>query len=115
VVAICNNEIIGFLIGYLKPNDPNCLFLWQGFVLEKFRKKSITSTMVKKLLNSEISQVVKSVEATICPSNIPSIKLIESITKEKKGRLKTTEFISAENFKGTSHEQELLYRIELPS
>ena len=36
-VAICDEEVVGFVSGYKLPNNQNTLFIWQVAVDEKFR------------------------------------------------------------------------------
>ncbi|MEA2028473.1 MAG: GNAT family N-acetyltransferase [Campylobacterota bacterium] len=50
IVATIDEKIVGFVSGYIKPNHPDRLFIWQVGVDSDFRGRDIAGKMLKKLL-----------------------------------------------------------------
>ena len=103
------NEIIGFSLGFLKPEQVSTLFIWQIGVNINFRNKGVAKGLLQFLFNSNIS--LNYIEATIGFMNTPSILLFESISKIYNANLKTETFLNMESFPLRDHEAEILFRI----
>ncbi|MEX0862429.1 diaminobutyrate acetyltransferase [Nitrosopumilus sp.] len=108
-VAEHNSEIIGFLSGFISPKDPNTLFVWQVAVDNRFRNEGVAKKMVFQTL-SDMDSLVKFVEATVTPSNHPSLKFLQNFADQARAKLVTRPLFSIDVLED-GHEPENLIRI----
>jgi len=112
IIAECeNNEVIGFVSGFLQPESPDTLFVWQVAVDHKHRGKGLATKLIEQLLNQLKSEKVNYLEATVTPSNIPSSNLFKGIAKKNDTNCTVFECFSKDQFPDPSHEPEMTYRI----
>ncbi|MFI8966004.1 diaminobutyrate acetyltransferase [Streptomyces sp. NPDC053493] len=109
---------VGFVTGYLRPDAPRTLFVWQVAVDDSHRGSGVAG----RLLDALSARVAAEhgplrLEATVTPGNAPSDRLFRSFAR-RHGATVTQEvlFPSAafpdESATGTAgHEPEVLYRI----
>src|SRR5699024_3967105 len=111
IVAERDHELIGFITGFLQPNTPNTLFIWQIAVDSTHRGKGLASALIKNLLHQLKDHDVRLLEATVTPSNIPSSNLFKSIATSSEANCEISKCFLSEQFPESSHEDELTYRI----
>lgn len=111
IIASCENEVIGFVTGFLQPETPNTLFIWQVAVDEKYRGHGLATKLIEQLLVRLRKENVTYLEATVTPSNIPSSNLFKGIAKKQKTNCTIFECFSENQFPDGNHERELTYRI----
>ncbi|WP_307786874.1 diaminobutyrate acetyltransferase [Pseudogracilibacillus auburnensis] len=112
IIAQCEKEeVIGFVSGFLQPESPNTLFIWQVAVDEKHRGKGLATKLIDQLLRQLEEENVRFLEATVTPTNIPSSKLFKGIAKKRETNCAIFECFSEDQFPDPSHEAELTYRI----
>lgn len=113
-VAEQDHEIAGFVTGFITPNDPRTLFIWQIAVAETVRGKGLATSLVDFVLKQEVCSHVTQLEMTISPSNKSSLSLFQKITKNYNGVLNVNgKNYAPELFPGKSHEAEIGYRLSL--
>lgn len=112
VVAKLRGEIVGFLSGYLKPNNSQCYFVWQVAVSKKARRLGLAFGMLSWLMKQSRFAKIQCVETTITPSNLASLKLFKSFAKNYNANMEKVPFLGAEHFSDSSHEAEFLFRIK---
>jgi len=106
-----NDEVIGFVSGFLQPESPDTLFVWQVAVDPNYRGNGLATTLIEQLLNKLQSEGVCYLEATVTPSNIPSSNLFKGIANKFDTNCTIFECFSKEQFPDQSHEPEMTYRI----
>ena len=111
-VALYEEEVVGFVSGYIVPGQNDVLFIWQVGVDERFRGKSVAGKLILEILNSNSSKNIKYIHTTISPSNRSSQRLFEKVAGSLKGNLVKEEFFKVEDF-NNAHEDEILYKIDL--
>jgi len=111
IVAKQHDQIVAFISAYVKPEQPNTLFIWQVAVKGNWRKHGLALKMIKQLLTRPHLQKVKYIEATVTTSNRASKNLFMSIAKSYETRCETQVVFSKELFDGNAHEDEYLFRI----
>ncbi len=114
VVAEYRGEVTGFLSGYIVPNRPDTLFVWQVVVDKSMRGKGVAWRMLDDLLAREGTSGVRYVEATVNPSNQASRALFERLASDQGTTLDERVYLESSAFgsKG-SHDSEILLRIPL--
>jgi len=111
VAAIRNGELVGFVSGYLPPERPGTLFIWQVAVDEIARGQGLAARMLTAILLRPHSQSVHWLETSITPANRASWRLFEGFAA-KHGAQASSEilFDQHEHFRG-EHDSEYLLRI----
>lgn len=115
ILAEQDGEIIGYISGYIPPNDPTTLFIWQVAVAQSARGKGLATALLSTLVN-EIKEAAKitQITTTISPSNKPSQTLFIRYAESNSVSLIKTPFLEAEDFgPGEGHEAEILYTISV--
>ena len=114
-----DGELLGMLLGYRVPARPDTLFVWQVAVAERARGKGLASHIITTLVqrNSGINYV----EATVTPSNVPSVALFSGLGKHLNPARRAEivcdvveDHIPADSFpldNGRPHEREDLLRV----
>lgn len=111
VIAENDDTLIGFVSGYILPNSPETLFVWQIAVDEEQREKGLATRLLVHLLKQTANKNIRYIEATVTPSNTPSKKLFKSLADKLNTKCEVDICFSAEQFPNSSHEPEFTYRI----
>lgn len=109
-IARQDDTLVGFLSGYIKPDSPGTLFVWQVAVHPDFRGRQISQKMFSDVIAREGMRHVTWIETTIGPTNIASQKLFEKLASTIGAPVEITTFATKDMFT-QSHEDENLYRI----
>jgi diaminobutyrate acetyltransferase len=112
VIAEQDKKIVGFLSAYLKPQAPECLFVWQVAVAESARGQKIASNMLNWLSNQAACSKVNTLETTIYPSNQASQSLFKRFAEHHQASCHTSTFLDISQFGKQAHEAEILFRIQ---
>lgn len=107
-VATFNDEIIGFVSGYLLPNKSDTLFIWQVAVDERFRGQNIAFKTIMNIFNS--NENIKYILSTVSPSNKSSQRVFEKLANHFNTKIENETTFSLEDFLN-SHEIEVQYLI----
>ncbi|UJL47705.1 diaminobutyrate acetyltransferase [Virgibacillus sp. NKC19-16] len=111
IVTEREGETVGFISGFIHPDTPNTLFIWQVAVNESERGNGLGTKMLFQLLNREHCEAVEYVEATVSPSNTPSQNLFQGLAKKLETNCEVGDYFSSNDFPGEGHEDELLFKI----
>ena len=82
VVAVDQPSLQGFVSGYVIPDRPDTLFIWQVAVGEKARGHGLAKRMLIELLQRPACQSVRYLETTITRHNTASWALFRSLAVE---------------------------------
>ncbi|MFC7375152.1 diaminobutyrate acetyltransferase [Brachybacterium sp. GCM10030268] len=108
-VALHEGEVVGFVLGYLRPDAPERLFIWQIAVDESMRGQRVAARLLEALLEDLPS--VAALETTITEDNSASQRLFASLA-ERHGASHTIEPLFEEShFPDEGHGAELLHVI----
>lgn len=111
-VAVQDGQVVGFVTGYLRPDAPDRLFVWQVAVDEAMRGHRVAARMLDALIADH--PAVRWVETTITDDNTASRRLFTSFA-ERHGTQLTTESLFEEHHFPDGHEAEPLRLIgEIP-
>jgi diaminobutyrate acetyltransferase len=109
-------EIVGFVMGFCPPDQPDTMFVWQVAVSPSQRGKGLAGRMICHIV-SQAKPALRYIEATVTPSNAPSAALFRGLAQRLGAKITTSEVFSAATFPGPTlgveacHEGEVLYRI----
>lgn len=111
-VALRDGQVVGFVTGYLRPDAPDRLFVWQVAVDEAVRGHRVAARMLDALIGD--LPAVRWVETTVTDDNTASLRLFTSFA-ERHGTRLTTESLFEEQHFPDGHEAEPLRLIgEIP-
>ncbi|HZW68716.1 MAG TPA: diaminobutyrate acetyltransferase [Pseudogracilibacillus sp.] len=112
ILAVSDNEVIGFISGFIPPDQADTLFIWQVAVDGSFKGHGIATKLIAQLLarvNKERS--IEFIEATVTPSNIPSRRLFDGFAQKNNTKCVVSECFTEKQFSGEGHEAEFTFRI----
>ncbi len=110
VVATAGNDDdtpVGFVIGFLAPEDPETVFVWQIGVDRAHRRKGIAGRILDTLVERTGASYV---ESTVTPSNTASRTLFSRLG-ERNGTEVSIEPLFGEELFPPGHEAEERFRI----
>lgn len=111
VIALHGEKVVGFISGYITPQNPDTLFIWQVAVDKEARGKGLAKLMLKHVISRESCAQIEYLNTTITPENKASWSLFESFAKDFSAPLERSEFFSREQHFAGHHETELLAHI----
>ncbi|MFE4306465.1 diaminobutyrate acetyltransferase [Streptomyces sp. NPDC056891] len=103
---------IGFVTGYLRPDEPETLFVWQIAVEGSHRGSGVAGTLLDALSAQVAAEHgINRIEATVTPGNLASDRLFRSFARRHGAEVTQEVLFPAAAFPAAGHESEVLYRI----
>ena len=107
-----HGEPVGFVTGYLRPDHPDTLLVWQVAVDEAYRGRGLAAALLDGLVaRTAAERALTTVETTITPGNTASERLFTSFAERHGARLEREVLFEAGLFPDGPHDPEVLYRI----
>ncbi|MFF9346926.1 diaminobutyrate acetyltransferase [Streptomyces sp. NPDC014734] len=105
-------EPVAFVTGYLRPDRPRALVVWQVAVDRGHQGSGLAGRLLDALTSRVAEeQGLASVETTITPDNTASDRLFTSYARRHAVALEREVLFGGELFPGETHLPEVLYRI----
>lgn len=111
VAAWQGEKLVGFISGYIPPEKPNCLFIWQVAVHTVARGQKLASKMLQHILQRPGCESVVYLETTITADNKASWALFESLARSLNTEIETKVFFDKDQHFNGQHDSEHLLRI----
>ncbi|MCX4190875.1 diaminobutyrate acetyltransferase [Methylophaga sp. OBS1] len=111
VAAEKEGDIVGFISGYIEPDNPDTLFIWQVAVGEKARGQGLAGRMLRDILSRQQEGQIKFIETTITPDNRASWALFESLANKLGTELNHSVMFDRQQHFAGQHETEMLVRL----
>ncbi|OON73991.1 diaminobutyrate acetyltransferase [Streptomyces tsukubensis] len=103
---------VGFITGYIRPDRPQTLVVWQVAVDASQRGRGLAAAMLDGLIDRiSARQELVSLETTIAPGNVPSERLFTSFGRRSGATVEREVLFDAGLFPDGGHDPEVLYRI----
>lgn len=110
LVAEVDGEVGGFVTGYMRPDEPTTLMVWQIAVDEKHRGQGLAGRLLDELASRTGA---KALETTITEDNPQSRATFDKFAKRHGATLTVSSLFETAHFPNNQHwEPELLHRIE---
>ncbi|MCH0539582.1 diaminobutyrate acetyltransferase [Streptomyces sp. MUM 203J] len=106
-----DGEPIAFVTGYVRPDRPGTLVVWQVAVDHGHRGRGLAALLLDELTTRVAERGVHAVETTVTPDNVPSDRLFTSFAERHSASLERTVLFDGGLFPEGTHEPEVLYRI----
>ncbi|MBN2865989.1 MAG: diaminobutyrate acetyltransferase [Thiotrichales bacterium] len=113
LIAEQNDEIVGFVSGYRRPDAEQDLFIWQVAVAPEARGQGLGKQLVSQLIAAQIKagHPLSAVSCTISSSNLASQGLFKSLAEQHRLLIERRTFIKTEQFGAQAHEAEDSYTL----
>ncbi len=111
VAAERDGELLGFISGYLIPDRPDTLFIWQVAVAENGRGMGLAGRMLREILSRPACRAVSHLETTITPDNDASWALFRSLARKLGAACSDSVMFDRERHFNGQHDSEMLLRI----
>ncbi|MFB0618958.1 diaminobutyrate acetyltransferase [Streptomyces sp. AGS-58] len=107
-----DGEPVGFVTGYVRPDRPHTLLVWQVAVDAAHQGHGIAAALLDGLTARLVAERgITGLETTITPGNTASERLFTSFAERHGARVTREVLFRAELFPDGPHDPEVLYRI----
>lgn len=104
-----NGKVIGFISGYIPPENQHCLFIWQVAVAQEARGQKLAQKMLLEILIKNTGSKISKIETTITKDNLPSRALFQRVSTLLKGEIKEKEYFDRDiHFLGEKESEYLI-------
>ncbi|MCP3821308.1 diaminobutyrate acetyltransferase [Streptomyces sp. A3M-1-3] len=112
VARRADGEPVGFITGYVRPESPQTLVVWQVAVDREHRGRGLAGTLLEDLA-AKVADThgVDRIETTITPENTASERLFTSYAERRGASVSREVLFDGELFPDGAHQPEVLYRI----
>lgn len=83
IVAEREGRVVGFVLGYRPPTDPDALFVWQVGVTPEARGRGLARRLLDEVLVRPGCRGVRHLTATVSPDNAASLALFRSLARRR--------------------------------
>ena len=109
-----DGAVVGWISGYLMPDDDSILFVWQVAVDESVQGQGIAKRMLSALLARRACAGVRTLKTTITPDNAASWALFRSFARSQGAELKDAPYFRKDRHFDGAHATEHMVTILLP-
>ncbi|QKV95645.1 diaminobutyrate acetyltransferase [Streptomyces sp. NA02950] len=102
---------VAFITGYIRPERPETLVVWQVAVDHAWRGRGLAATLLDGLTLRVAGMGVRGIETTITPDNTASNRLFTSFAERHGAPVEREVLFDGGLFPDGGHEPEVLYRI----
>jgi L-2,4-diaminobutyric acid acetyltransferase len=110
VVVEVEGRVVGFVTGFIRPSEPDTIFVWQVGVDADQRGKGLAARLLHSLMDRLAERGVVRLRTTISPDNEASQRTFGAVARDRGMTLSDEDYLSSELL-GEGHEQEDLYTI----
>ncbi|KAB8157048.1 diaminobutyrate acetyltransferase [Streptomyces sp. 3MP-14] len=112
VARDASGEPVGFITGYLRPNAPATLLIWQVAVDHAQRGRGLAAAMLDALARRTGRELgVTTIETTVTPDNTASNRLFAAFAERHRATVRHEVLFDSQAFPESGHQPEVLYRI----
>lgn len=111
IVAKLDGNVVGFISGYIVPERPETLFIWQVAIDKQARGLGLATRMLLAILSRPVNVNISFVETTITPDNQASWSLFRGLAKKLSCELTHDIWLDKQTHFRGEHESESLLRI----
>ena len=110
VVVESEGRVVGFVTGFIRPGEPDTIFVWQVGVDSDQRGKGLAKRMLHAIMDRLAPSGVMRLRTTVSPDNEASKRTFGAMARERGLTLTDEAYISADLL-GEGHEPEDLYTV----
>jgi L-2,4-diaminobutyric acid acetyltransferase len=110
LIATVDDEIVGFLTGYRRPDEPETYFVWQTAVNPRHGIPFLGVKLFQAAADQQVAHGARYVEATVSAENKAILMVLKQFAKKHSAHIETRVLFPGSLFPD-SHHDEVLYRI----
>lgn len=110
LIATVDDEIVGFLTGYRRPEEPETYFVWQTAVNPRHGIPFLGVKLFQAAADQQVADGARYVEATVSADNKAILMVLKQFAKKHSAHVETRVLFPGSLFP-ESHHDEVLYRI----
>ncbi|MCH8551095.1 MAG: diaminobutyrate acetyltransferase [Natronospirillum sp.] len=111
VAAWMDDELVGFVSGYILPRQPDTYFLWQIAVAAAARGQNLAQRMIHQALALPACSAVTQLQTTITDDNEASKRVFTKLAERRSTGITNEPFFTREVHFAGQHDTEYLYTI----
>jgi L-2,4-diaminobutyric acid acetyltransferase len=111
VTARSGGELVGFISGYILPDDSRTFFVWQVAVGPEARGARLGARMLQHLLARDEASSTRYLETTVSPSNFASRRMFQRFADLIDAPINEQMLFDRDAFGKEDHEEEVLLKI----
>ncbi|MBC2866491.1 diaminobutyrate acetyltransferase [Streptomyces mexicanus] len=112
VARDADGEVVGFVTGYVRPDRPHTLLVWQVAVDAAHRGRGLAARMLDALAARVAAERgLTTLETTVTPGNTASERLFASFAARHGAPVEREVLFGTEQFPDGPHDPEVLHRI----
>lgn len=111
VAADADGTLVGFISGYILPERPDTLFIWQVAVAEQARGQRLASKMLSHILSRINCKNVRYIETSITEDNQASFSVFKGLAKQLDADIQISPWMDKERHFSGLHDSEPLVRV----
>jgi len=110
-VAEVAGEVRGFISGYILPDRPDTLFIWQVAISETMRRRGLAGKMLREILARPFCRNLQYLQSTVTGDNRASAALFLGLADSLRSHCKRNRHFTREQHFGGQHDTEYLLTI----
>lgn len=110
-LAELDGEVVGFVSGYLKPEAPDSLFIWQVAVAPEARGMTLAKRLMLDILHRPAARNVRHVQTTITGDNQASHGVFSSLARSLGAGVARAPLFDSDQHLDGQHKTEVLWQI----
>lgn len=110
LVATVDDQLVGFLTGYRRPDEPETYFVWQTAVNPRHGIPFLGVKLFQAAADEQVANGARYVEATVSAENKSIIMVLKQFAKKHSAPMETRVLFPSSLF-ADDHHDEILYRI----
>ncbi|MCX5414976.1 diaminobutyrate acetyltransferase [Streptomyces sp. NBC_00059] len=110
LVATVGDEVVGFLTGYFRPDEPDTYLVWQEAAKPRHGIPMLGVQIFERAADRAVEQGARFIEATVSADNKAIIMVLKKVAKRYSAEVNTHVLFPSDLFP-SEHHDEVLYRI----
>lgn len=108
IVATVDDQVMAFLLGYLRQDLPDTLVVWQAGVDPAYRVFGLRLRMLNEVIDRNVDRGVHFFETTVTRDDKAIIRVVERFARQRAARVVKQILFDADHFPD-EHAAEILY------
>jgi L-2,4-diaminobutyric acid acetyltransferase len=111
VAAHVGGKLAGWVSGYILPDQPDKLFIWQVAVAPEARGRGLARAMIHEILSRPACEAITSLVTSITPDNVSSWRLFGAVSADLDTALEERRWFGSDTHFSGRHPTEHLVEI----
>ncbi len=110
LLAVIDDQIVGFLTGYRRPDEPDTYFVWQTAVSRRHGVPFLGVKLFEAAADRQVARGARYIEATVSAENKAILMVLGQYARRRSAEV-TDRVLFPGGWLGAGHHDEVLHRI----